>query len=212
MNTENINEVIAKRLKAIIKINNVNITHLAIRCGVSRSTIINYMNLKRQPTLCVLADIANGLGVPISFLLGEGNENLNINEGKNVQQLLFNILQLTKKLNFDISTQTGGDITLKTNNRHIAEFLKLCQDKTDDEIYEILKLYENYVVINGEICSSPNDPQAERHLIYNISEEDRELYPEECRAELQRRINIWNSSTTEGRKKLLEEIKSEKDD
>lgn len=212
MNTESINEVIAKRLRAVIKINNVNISHLAIKSGVSRGTITNYMNLKRQPTLCMLADIANGLGVPISFLLGEGNENLNINEGKNVQQLLFNILQLTKKLNFDISTQTGGNITLKTNNRHIADFLKMCQDKTDDEIYEILKLYENYVVINGEICSSSNDPQAERHLLYNISEADHELYPEECRAELQRRIDIWNSSTTEGRKKLLEEIKSEKDD
>jgi transcriptional regulator with XRE-family HTH domain len=63
---------ISKKVKDICKEKNINLGVLAERLGIARTTL--YFNLRNNPTVKTLENIANALGISITQLLGdEGN-------------------------------------------------------------------------------------------------------------------------------------------
>lgn len=65
---------VSANIRRLIKEKNTTQEKLAVKCGVSKGTISNYVNCKlgnEGPTDTMLALIANGLGVPKEALLAE---------------------------------------------------------------------------------------------------------------------------------------------
>ena len=65
----------SKRLKMLRYENNVSITELAQKIGITKSTISRYENAKMEPTLPVLREIVKHFGVTLDWLCGVSDIN-----------------------------------------------------------------------------------------------------------------------------------------
>lgn len=131
-------KIIVKRIKELLKSNNMSQVTLAFRSGISQQTITNILNFKTTPNETTIKTIAETFGVFPEYLTSEVNyknrkewKNKN-NSNRLTKEQKQAVLDLLVAFDYEITEQSNNYVTLiKPNGTETKLYIKHLSNITD---------------------------------------------------------------------------------
>lgn len=151
---ESLGKNFSVRLREALKKNNVTQQKLADELGISRSSIVTYLDEKNRqiPSLYTILKIANFLKVSIEYLFGLDEEGENNFREQSPDRILKKLYRSIKEANLEIKIDAHKSVLIP-KNESVSQFLKLVLNTsgTQNEIDELANVFKNYKILNGDI-------------------------------------------------------------